>query len=877
MPRGPRTKAGRFGAALSFLGLVAAFVAPRASASDPPLLKIYTEEPGVYRVRHEDLTASGLPSGGVASDRLGLTTSGRPVPVHLNDGGDGWFGPGDSLEFVAERLAGETSVLNEHTPLNVYLLHATSAAPARIVSPAATSPGAPAGPSRTSPYRVVRHVEKDALLLRFSDYRRSDLWYWAKLAYLDAEPFRFRFELAGLDDCATGPVAVRVALRGLSAPTTKPPGVRDHRVEVLLGGRPVAAGEWDGTRDLFTLEVPGLVPAALLPGENVLEVRVPSRPGPGGKDPLVDVVALNWIELEAPRTGRLLEDRQELIHQAEGGAPSETLETAGDRKVAVYGAAGGTRIEGARAPAPGGAVRHRFPGLASEESFWAVPDGTQLSPVAVEPVRLADLASTRRQADYVVVVHPRLRQAVEPLAELHRSRGLSVAVVDVREIYDEFNHGILHPRAIRDFLAQAVARWRSPAPRFVLLAGDASWDTKNREVDDALYPDTVYRTAFKSSFFKIRSTPYPEKAKLNHRNLVPTFAYDTYDGHAAGDNWFAALGEPGDRPRVAIGRFPVTEPEEVAAIVAKTVSYVRGLEVGPWRRRVLWISNGLDAVRNLSDTLSRKLAASGLSALKVFPDAKEKDNAVQQQRIRQAFDDGQLLVHFHGHGGRFIWLTALPRYREANDLFTLEDLDKLAPTKRNPIVLSMTCYSAPFDHPGADSIGEKLLRLPGRGAAAVVAASWRNAPTLEMSRILLEELSKPGTVGEALMRAKRRNGDVSFREQYNLLGDPALPVGLPTLSLGVAAKTDASETPTVEVSVPEPRFDGRALVEWFDDKGDVVESTELAVRGGSFSATLSAREKAPLVRGVSVYAWDEKAGIDGMGGVSISPKTQSPR
>ena len=189
----------------------------------------------------------------------------------------------------------------------------------------------------------------------------------------------------------------------------------------------------------------------------------------------------------------------------------------------------------------------------------------------------------------------------------------------------------------------------------------------------------------------------------------------------------------------------------------------------------------------------------------------------------------------------------------------------------------MTCYSAPFDHPGADSIGEKLLRLPGRGAAAVVAASWRNAPTLEMSRILLEELSKLGTVGEALMRAKRRNGDVSFREQYNLLGDPALPVGLPTLSLGVAAKTDASETPTVEVSVPEPRFDGRALVEWFDDKGDVVESTELAVRGGSFSATLSAREKAPLVRGVSVYAWDEKAGIDGMGGVSISPKTQSPR
>ena len=57
----------------------------------------------------------------------------------------------------------------------------------------------------------------------------------------------------------------------------------------------------------------------------------------------------------------------------------------------------------------------------------------------------------------------------------------------------------------------------------------------------------------------------------------------------------------------------------------------------------------------------------------------------------------------------------------------------------------MTCYSAPFDHPNADSIGEKFLRLPDRGAVAVVAASWRISPSEEMSRLLLEEFTKPGT------------------------------------------------------------------------------------------------------------------------------------
>ena len=49
------------------------------------------------------------------------------------------------------------------------------------------------------------------------------------------------------------------------------------------------------------------------------------------------------------------------------------------------------------------------------------------------------------------------------------------------------------------------------------------------------------------------------------------------------------------------------------------------------------------------------------------------------------------------------------------------------------MVLSMTCYSAPFDHPSADSIGEKFLRVPGKGAVAVLAASWRNAPYQAMS------------------------------------------------------------------------------------------------------------------------------------------------
>ncbi|MCB1579078.1 MAG: hypothetical protein KDI81_17550, partial [Xanthomonadales bacterium] len=62
--------------------------------------------------------------------------------------------------------------------------------------------------------------------------------------------------------------------------------------------------------------------------------------------------------------------------------------------------------------------------------------------------------------------------------------------------------------------------------------------------------------------------------------------------------------------------------------------------------------------------------------------------------------------------------------RKNHDLFTLDDVSELKNGGRLPMVLSMTCYSAPFDNPTEDSIGERFLREAGKGAVAVFAASW---------------------------------------------------------------------------------------------------------------------------------------------------------
>ena len=145
------------------------------------------------------------------------------------------------------------------------------------------------------------------------------------------------------------------------------------------------------------------------------------------------------------------------------------------------------------------------------------------------------------------------------------------------DVYDEFHGGIVHPRALKRFIGHAYHRWQAPAPRFVLLVGDASWDPKAEQVvegEERQYADWTYMPRHRTAFAMNRSTPYAETASLGHRNLVPTAGYAHAQGEAASDNWFVAVDGDDDLPELAIGRLPVTEPEEVAAIVAKTMRYM---------------------------------------------------------------------------------------------------------------------------------------------------------------------------------------------------------------------------------------------------------------------------------------------------------------
>ncbi|MEE8524340.1 MAG: C25 family cysteine peptidase, partial [Thermoanaerobaculia bacterium] len=831
--------------------------------------KIQVEESGAYRVAFEDLD---LGERRPASSGIGMVNAGEPVLVWIEDGGDGVFGPGDWLEFVGEHLRGENSHFDEFSRFNVYFLGFDHPNPARW-RPADAGLAGLAEHSPEGPFRALRtrhHLEQDLVRLRLPPPRDgsvAELWYWVKLSHIAEEPHVEILDLTDLDQRPGATVDLKIHFRGWSTPRNKAVvEAGDHRVEVSIDGTAVGAAEWNGI-DPYLLEISGLPADRLVAGENRIEFRVPIRKVAQDDRPLIDVLMLNWIEVELPLAGHV-EDWQERLELTDPDAGlALRLESDPGRELLLYGD-GGSRIAVTARRRDDGGGEAIVPVPAGERAFLATAADRLRSPASIVRDRPSRLADTANQADYLMIAHRRLLAATEPLAELHRARGLTVEVIDVEDVFDEFGHGIQRPQALRAFLDHAYHRWQAPRPRFVLLVGDASWDARNELVEEGNYPALSFRRRDARSLNRVPSTPYAEDAHLNRRGLIPTWTQADSQGQAASDNYFVAVDGDDVLPDMAIGRLPVVEAAEVSAIVDKTIRYVTAPEVGPWRRNALFIANESRSFQNKSDNLARKLSAAGFLPQRIYPASRETSNEHHSRRLIEAFDEGQLLVHFYGHGGRYIWRTGPPDLKKNHDLFTLEHLDQLQPGGRLPVVLSMTCYSAPFDHPNADSIGEKLLRIADRGAIAVLAASWRNSPSASWGQATLEELTTPGaTIGEAIQRAKHRITHRSFVETYNLLGDPAVPVALPAAEITVAVAVAENGPWSVSGTIDLEDFDGRLKVELVGAEGHVYQSVDLEPRGNTFAVELP---PAPTAKRILAYAWDDSRQHDAFGALELT-------
>ena len=262
------------------------------------LARFATRSKGLHSVSWEDLlAATSTLSGGspdLASSALMLDTStmrlsrlGVPVPFHVEPRSDR-FVPGSTLFFLSE---GADAAYAKDA---VYEL---AVAPGGVrMAVGASSRGRSALPTEPLTSLVSsRRFEKNA------DYlpgllEARDPWIWS--GFLGGSGVDYPFTLASL---APGTAKLKVDLQG-GSDTTDP---QDHHVRVSIGGTEVAQAHWDGMTP-FSLEA-DVPDGVLVEGSNTLRLdsdggqhlrrlprpllpRLPPRPrrrgrGPRGKDP----------------------------------------------------------------------------------------------------------------------------------------------------------------------------------------------------------------------------------------------------------------------------------------------------------------------------------------------------------------------------------------------------------------------------------------------------------------------------------------------------------------------------------------------------------------------------------------------------------------
>ncbi|MGB1062679.1 MAG: hypothetical protein ACPGZU_21230, partial [Ketobacter sp.] len=215
-------------------------------------IDMLVSDDAVYGVSFEELNAEGF----AVTDQgnLHLSNAGQAVPFWIENDADGRFGPGDTLVFVGQHLAGENSHFNHHSTENVYRLETGKKG---VLGKRGGS--LPADPQHQPP-RIHQHLEQDNIRVRFNNRRidpSTELWYWQRLNVLDREPIVVNIDLlAPTKPELAPPLSLTIDLRGWSfSPPHK--GIVDHALIVSWNGKQIGEGSWDAQeRHQIQLNVP---------------------------------------------------------------------------------------------------------------------------------------------------------------------------------------------------------------------------------------------------------------------------------------------------------------------------------------------------------------------------------------------------------------------------------------------------------------------------------------------------------------------------------------------------------------------------------------------------------------------------------------------
>ena len=601
-------------------------------------------------------------------------------------------------------------------------LQDSTPAPAKVVQKSRSKRRKKKQVKRKYAHPVFMPVGGNAVTFNNTVQRKDRLVYFVSLINGDAENF-FGAVLSSLaiDQTLTAPnpanvgtAQLELALQGASS--------ANHVIDVQLNGTSIGTVSFFGLEHkVQTINIPA---SQILNGTNTVHLT----PQPGNGLGIVDYLRLTYPHTFTADAGSL---RFSL-------AASESARIDGFNSSAVrvidYTDPLNVKIIKPLTEANGSGFTAQLPSTQAQRLLYAIGENDFDASATLSLNQPSTLNGATNAADLLIVAHSTLMASATPLVTLRTGQGLTVKVVDVEDIYDEFSFGAHGPQALKDFLLWSSQHWAT-APRYVIFLGDASLDPRNYE-------------------------------GLGNFDLVPTKLVDATFSETASDDWLTDFNNDGSAD-IPVGRLPVRTPAEANLVISKIVNFVPSNT--PNSALLVADTQGTYFFNfEQANTQVQTLLPAGMAVVRVDRRLEPSDPQARAD-VNAAFNSGQALVNYSGHGNVDTWT--------GGSIFSTADALALTNGNKLPFVVVMDCLNGYFQDPQLQGIAEALMKATNGGAVAAFASSGSTLPDGQhaMSSQLYTTLygSQPIALGDAIKVAKTATLDIDVRRTWIFFGDPS--------------------------------------------------------------------------------------------------------
>lgn len=578
----------------------------------------------------------------------------------------------------------------------------------------------------------LNHVKKYRKIY-LSDPLNGDAENFYDNVPIASSPVSIPFDVPGIDFNSRKSLFT-VAAQGIT--------LGPHRIRIVLNG--VEIGEIVGEDKTLMSKSVGILTSMLLPGANTLELT--SLDGATDVN-FLESISLNYARLYTAQNNQLSFYTNPYRTSTVSGFTSSNI-----RIFDLNYPDDPLIVDNLAVTQNGADFSVKLPAHRGYVMFGV--ENSAISQVAtIAPNVPSTLVNDAHTGNLVIVTYKDWIAEANTWANYRRSPtggNLSVEVVNIEDVYDEFSYGAQSTAGIRSFIQYVQANWQT---QYVLFLGDASYDYRN-------YMGT------------------------GNPNFIPTKLVDTVYMETGADDALADYNDDG-LAEVSVGRITARIPADVTQALNRTIAFET--TVSQWQTRgAMFVSDmpiGYDFAA-LSERLRTQLPPTMPAVMRVRYDCIDPAPPVgqtyqecidlQRANMLAEMNTGKYVVNYSGHGSTGFWAVS-------NTFFSSPHAAGLTNSDNNLSLWTMlTCLNGYFLNP-SDSLAETLMKAPNGGAVAAWTSTGKTTP--DMQEIMATRFYAQMTagnmprLGDLVKDAKTVViGGRDVRLSWVLFGDPALKV-----------------------------------------------------------------------------------------------------